>query len=122
MARKKHKKKKKHRRRHHPKFTRCYEHTLQDEPYIFEERRLQKVHEDIAEFLFAKVPKHVIKKHRKNFEELVLYIDSELGSQVEIRGTSKLPIINRLKIHTNLLKLLKKGYCILQATKLCLSI
>ena len=111
----------KRKRRHRPKFKKFYEYTMQDEPLLNQVRLLHKTHKEIAEELFGKMPNYNFGEWQIKADKIILYIDPEIGFQAEIEGTSKLPLSKRLTIHIGLLKLLKRGCCIVKAVNLCLS-
>ena len=106
----------KHRKR--PKFKKNYKFTKQDEYKINQIGYLQRIYGEIAKELYG------------NFEfnlgdwtlkacGLSLFIDPEFGSQVEIEGTSNMPVFKRLIIHIGLLKLIKERKGIFKTVKLC---
>lgn len=111
---------KRKKRRKKPKFTKYYKFNLQDEFSIKREWLLQKIHTEIANRIFNFMPSHNIGFWQTELEGIIIHYDPEFGAQAEIAYTSKLPLSKRLKIHIRLLKLLKKGYGILRATRICL--
>lgn len=113
---------KKYKRRRIPKFTKFYKFNKQDEFAIHRVELLQKIHTEIANQVFNNFPKENIGDWTIKVQGLTLFIDPEFGFQAEITGTSKLPLLKRLKIHIRLLKLIKKGSEILGAVKSCLLI
>lgn len=112
---------KKYKRRRKPKFTKFYKISQQDELAVYRIELLQKVYTDIAKEVFNNFPKDNIGDWTIKTQGLTLFIDPEFGLQAEITGTSKLPLLKRLKIHIRLLKLIKKGNGLLWAIKMCLS-
>ena len=111
---------KKRKRRKTPKFKKYYKFNLQDEFSIKREGLLQKIHTEIAKQIFNFMPCHNIGYWQTAFDGIIIHYDPEFGAQAEIAYSSKLPLSKRLKIHIRLLKLLKKGFGILRAVKLCL--
>lgn len=111
---------KKWKRRHKPKFVKFYTYTQQDYCKAEHVRFLEWVYGQIAKEIFGKIKNYHFGEWVIKTEGIVLFIDPELGMQAEIQGTSKMPLLKRLTIHIRLLELLKKGYCILKAVKLCL--
>ena len=112
---------KKWKRQHRPKFKKFYKFTMQGEFAIKREKLLQKIHGCIAEELFGKMPNYNFGEWAIKAGRIILFIDFEFGMQAEIEGTSDFPFMERLKIHIRLLKLLKRGLCIIKAVNLCLS-
>lgn len=107
-------------RTHKPKFLKAYEVNQQDEEGTEKIRLLQEVYTQIAKEIFGKIRNYHFGEWMLKMKGIVLFVDPEYGMQAEIYGTSKLPLVKRLKIHIALLKLLKEGYCILKAVKICI--
>lgn len=113
-------KKKKYKRKYTPKFKKYYKINPQDEFLIEKEKLLQKIYTKIADEFFPDFNSYNFGDWQINLDGIILYIDPLFGNQAEVFGTSKMPLLKRLKIHIRLLKLLRKGYTKLKAVKLCL--
>ncbi len=103
-----------------PKFKKFYRFNQQDEFLIFQERKLQKIHSKLAWWLFGDLSRFKFGDWTIETEGITLHIDPVMGSQAEISGTFLMPLLERLKIHIELFKLLKKGYSISKAVEICL--
>ncbi len=111
---------KKRKRRKFPKYKKYYKISRQDEFLIKKEKLLQTLHSKIANEIFERFNNLNFGDWTIKTDGIILYIDPVFGNQAEVFGTSKMPLSKRLTIHIRLLKLLRKGYCILKAVKLCL--
>ena len=114
-------KRKKYKREHVPKFKKRYDFNLQDEYMIEKEKVLQNIHSMLAQLIF-KYPNENLKGDWKiQTSGMTFFYDPVYGHQAEIIGTSSLPVSKRLIIHIELLNLIRSGYGILKAVKLCIS-
>ncbi len=114
--------KKKRKRRKIPLFRKFYKQCVQDELSVKRERLLQKIHHMLALEIFDGFPENNTGDWVIKTENLCIYIDPVFGNQLEIKGTEKMPLLKRLKIHIRLLKLIKGGLSISKAIKMSLTV
>lgn len=114
--------KKKRKRRKIPLFKKFYKPNQQDEASVESEKTLQNVHCELAEMLADYFPITGIGDWCVGDNLFNLFIDPVFGNQLEIKGTSKMPVLKRLKIHIRLLKLIKGGYPLTKAVKMSLTV
>ena len=95
-----------------------------NQKHIFRYKALQQIYEEIAYFVYngqMRLPVGDLKLFK---DGIIIYFDIEYGIynfnyQAEIDGTQNLPVGERLRIHIRLLRLLRQGYNVKKAVRLC---
>lgn len=92
--------------------------------HIFRYKTLQSIYCEIAFLVLNGQQRLPIGDMRLYKDGIVVHFETEYGTyrfdyQAEIDGTQNLPVAERLTIHIRLLKLLRQGYKVKKAVKLC---
>ena len=92
--------------------------------HIFRYKTLQCIYCEIAFLVLSGQQRLSVGDMRLYRDGLVVYFDTEYGGynfnyQAEIDGTQNLSVGERLRIHIRLLRLLRQGYKLKRAVKLC---
>lgn len=95
-----------------------------NQKHIFRYRTLHKVYEKICTLLLKGQLKLPLGDFCLFKDGLIIYFENQYGIyempyQAEIDGTQKWPVGERLKIHIRLLRLLRQGYKVKKAVRLC---
>lgn len=94
-----------------------------NQKHIFRYKTLHKVYEEIAQIALKGQLKLPLGDFRLFKDNLIIYFENQYGIyempyQAEIEGTQKLPVGERLKVHIQLLRLLRQGYKVKKAVKI----
>ena len=95
-----------------------------NQKHIFRYKALQRVYEEIAYFVYHGQLRLPVGDLKLLKDGVIIYFDTECGGynfnyQAEIDGTQNLPVGERLRIHIRLLRLLRQGYKVKRAVRLC---
>lgn len=95
-----------------------------NEKHIFRYRVLHNIYEHIAYFVLKGQLRLPIEDFRLYKDGLIINFETQYGIyefdyQAEIDGTQNMPVGERLRIHIRLLRLLRQGYKVKKAVKLC---
>lgn len=89
-----------------------------DERHIFRLKALHKIYETLADEI-TKNQLTLKFDDRILFNDgIIIFFDSEFGNQAIVQGTEKMPISNKVIIHIELLRMLRKGTKLKKAVKL----
>lgn len=94
-----------------------------NQKHIFRYKTLHKVYEEIAQIALKGQLKLALGDFRLFRDNLIIYFENQYGIyempyQAEIEGTQKLPVGKRLRIHIQLLRLLRQGYKVKKVVKI----
>lgn len=92
--------------------------------HIFRYKTLQCIYCEIAFLVLSGQQRLPVGDMRLYRDGLVVHFETEYGIysfdyQAEIDGTQNLPVGERIKIHIKLLRLLRAGYSVKKAVRLC---